>query len=182
MLILDRFTRLVGLLLNMRTELVWLLVTSFFIYLLCKSIKTTSWGEIATIVIVSGMVIFLQTMLSQVYYVGSMFDDNLCFYMAYILIAESIICTFYKFKNISRIRIILGVITGLILGVVMYYHGNVRGEISYIISDGGGMHIKAPYNMYRWSVYGMEVLYPWFFIFNIFISPYWKRDIKVKTT
>ncbi|MDE6679996.1 MAG: hypothetical protein K2J92_01435, partial [Muribaculaceae bacterium] len=91
MLILDRFTRLVELLLNMRTELVWLLVTSFFIYLLCKSIKTTSWGEIATIVIVSGVVIFLQTMLSQVYYVGSMFDDNLCFYMAYILIAESII-------------------------------------------------------------------------------------------
>lgn len=147
----------------------WLLPTVFFVFLSLKNMKR-GWGITISIIIV-----IIELFLCGISLLGFVFDDNIGISMTYIAILQMMLCTIYKFKNISSIEKTLGLLVFVGLCVFMYYYGSVVGELEYVISDAGGMHRKTSYNIYRWSVYTFDVLLLWFPLFNWLISPFWMR-------
>lgn len=152
----------------MMLTLAWLLATIFLIYLSFK--PSLIIGKIALAI----FVFVLQIVVLGLGYVGFMFDDELWVAISYLLIMELLICSLYKYRNISCKEIIFGLLSLVILGIWQYYHGSVIGRVTYEVSD--IMHKKIPYVIYRWSTYITDVLYPWFIVFNTLISPFWRRD------
>lgn len=148
--------------------LAWLLALNFFLYL---SVQPSSN-------IVKAILVFL-TIVFQIFYllmlVGSVFDDLAYFAVSAFLVLELLVCSVYKLRNTSYKEFSVGLLVLLLLGWWQYHHGSVEGELTYLISDGGGMVRKLPYHLYRWSTYMSDVAYPWLIVFNVFISPFWGR-------
>ena len=147
----------------------WILATVFFIYL---SIRRSS--TIAKIIFAI-LAVVIQFIILFMIFVGFMLDDVTGFALADLLILELLGCSLYRCRNISYKELLLGFISLALLGIWQYFYGTVISQLEYVISDAGGMHAKVPYVIYRWNTYILDVAYPWFIIFNIFISPYWGR-------
>lgn len=149
----------------------WLLAILFFMYLACGKKKQFSRIALSVIVLLSEGFLFCLCS------IGYMFDDELGIAITFILMIQLIICSWYKSQNVSSLEKILGVVVLIAISIYMYFNGNVIGEMMYVISDAGGMHKKASYEVYRWSTYLFDICYIWFPVYNIIISPFWLRRV-----
>lgn len=149
---------------------IWLLATVFLIYL---SLRPST--------LILKITLTILTTLSQIFvlltgFIGKMFSEELYFSAAAFVILELLICTLYRCRYISIKGILAGLISLVILGIFQYYFGSVKGEISHYICLNDGMFVLAPYEIYRWGTYTLDVTCPWYILFNIVISPFWNRD------
>ena len=146
----------------------WILATSFLIH---RKLKLTSLFTRISAVIIT---LLLQVILLGMCFAGYMLDGTLGFFIGDIVLLELLLCSLYRRKNISRNEIIFGLASLCIITIWAYFYGSVSGEFGYAISNVGGRH-KAPYFIYRWNTFIMDVFCPWFLLFNLIISPFWGR-------
>lgn len=88
------------------------------------------------------------------------------------------VCLYHLFSN-RWWQLLLGLFVFVSFSIFMYYHGSVVGEMTFRISDIGGMAVTGSYTFYRWATYTSDVIYPFALVFNLLISPFWLRNKKV---
>lgn len=93
-----------------------------------------------------------------------------------IMCLQLIIMSIYRFRYNRWWQDLLGLTVFVSLSIYMYYHGSARDEGSFQISDMGGLVWVGSYQLYRWTTYASDVIFPFALVFNLLISPYWLRN------
>ena len=110
------------------------------------------------------------------YWLVGLLNYNVFHLVTDFMLLQLMVASCYKIKQIGKVRLGLGILLLVILAVWMFYDGGIIGPQSYQISDAGGFTHPGNYKIYRWSMYASEVIMPFALIFNLLISPFWKRE------
>lgn len=148
----------------------WILSIVFFVYLAFKTKKLLSK------VLLTLVIIILEVLILCLCIAGSMLFNGFGFAYLFFIVLQLVICTLYRIQTVSWSEILVGILVFIIIGIYMYFNGNVVGEIEYFIGDAGGMQRHVTYEIYRWLTYIFDVLLSWFPIYNVLISPFWLRN------
>lgn len=141
----------------------------WFVCIIRKITSTPKMLTASAIVVISELIKFLALL------TGILSRPHLYFAVIYFMFQLILICL-YKINHVSFERCGIGLTILAIIGYYMYYNGDIMGEMTYKISDAGGMVYTGSYQLYRWTTYFAEVIFPSALIFNLFVSPFWKRE------
>lgn len=156
-------------------EFLWainfVLLLTFIVYASIKLnvTKTTKW-ILVPIGILLEIGIGIATLFLSVFVPYG--DIHSCLYLFWIL-QFCLICL-YRIHKTKLVRIIIGVVVMIALGIYMYYNGTVASE-SYISSS---FNFNPDYKLYQLATYSSDVLIPFSAIYNLLISPFWTRNSK----
>jgi hypothetical protein len=107
--------------------------------------------------------------------VGGFLIRDILYLAVLLTILQLIVSCIYRIKYISIGRLLAGFVLFAILAIFMYYNGSVEGPMTVWISDHGGMVQPPNYHLYRLSTYLCDCVIPFSLLFNLIISPFWKR-------
>ena len=113
--------------------------------------------------------IIIETGLLVVFMFYSLFHSYFSDYIKIVFLIQLLLISLYKINRVGKIRLCIGLAVGFALAVYMYYNGSVMGEASFMRERFGD------FDFYRWITYAGDVIFPFTLIFNILISPFWRR-------
>lgn len=152
----------------------WLIISEllliWWLVYVIKRVENFKWKVLIICIVTIGEILKVFALFMGI------FNHNILFLALGYFIMQMILLCLYKIDHVSLARLVIGFAILVILGYYMYYNGGVRGPMSYYTNDAGGLVQIGNYQIYRWTMYSTEVVFPFAFIFNLLVSPFWKRE------